>query len=211
MIPIIFGLQMKKIIVVGVILCLQTLQVWSQSYGTSLGLRFGNQSDYRTIGLTAQQRIKKGWTIEGIVQSDFNNNTTFHALIEKHQRLISKRFNYYYGAGLSAGTEESILKNPLTREITTTYGNATVGVDLILGVEITLLKANISIDYKPNINIIGRNPWYSGQVGISARSVLVKGSTQNKNKRQKNRAKRKKNKVQRSFFKNIIQDVREVF
>src|SRR5690606_148307 len=110
-----------------------------------------------------------------------------------------------------AGTEESIIKNPVTKEITTRYDNATVGVDLVFGVEITLLKANISIDYKPNINLMGRNPWYSGQVGISARSVLIKGSTQNKNKRQKNRAKRKKGKEQKSFFKDIIQDVKEVF
>lgn len=207
----IFAFRMKKIIVGIVILFLHAFQVRAQSYGTSLGLRFGNQTDYRTIGLTAQQRIKKGWTIEGIVQSDFNNNTTIHALVERHRRLISKRFNYYYGTGLSAGTEESIIKNPITKEIITTYGNATVGVDLIFGVEITLLKANISIDYKPNINLMGRNPWYSGQVGISARSVLIKGSTQNKNRRQKIRAKRKKNTEEKSFFKDIIQDVKEVF
>src|SRR5680860_860842 len=164
---------MRELIIMGAILTMPIVQLCAQSYGTTLGLRFGNQLNYRTIGLTGQHRVMKGLTLEGIVQSDFNNNTTVHALVQKHHRLITKRFNYYYGTGISLGTEESIQKNPVTREITTTYGNATVGMDLILGVEMTFLKAHISIDYKPNINFTGRNPWYSGQVGISARSVLV--------------------------------------
>lgn len=202
---------MRKILFVAFIFALPSIQVFGQSYGTTLGLRFGNHLNHRSMGLTAQHRIIKGLTIEGIVQSDFNNNTTVHALVEKHHRLISKRFNYYYGTGISLGTEESTQKIPATREIITTYGNTTLGMDLIFGVEITLLKANISIDYKPNINLVGRNPWYSGQVGISARTVLVKGSTQNKNKRKKSRAKNRKNNQQKPFFKKIIQDVKEVF
>ena len=185
--------------------------VFAQSYGTSLGLRFGNQQDFRTVGLSAKHRIEKGWTLEGIVQSDFNYNTTFHALIERHERLISKRFNYYYGTGISLGQEASTLKDPSTKEIISTYGNKTLGLDLIFGIELTLLKANISIDYKPNINLIGRNPWYAGQVGISVRSVLVKGSTQNKNRRQKSRQKKRDNQEEGTFFKNIIRDVKEVF
>lgn len=195
------------------LLCLVALapQVQAQSYGTSLGLRFGNQQDFRTVGLSAKHRIQKGWTVEGIAQSDFNYNTTFHALIERHERLISKRFNYYYGTGISVGQEASSIKDPATKEIISTYGNKTLGLDLIFGVELTLLKANISIDYKPNINLIGRNPWYVGQVGISARSVLVKGSTQNKNRRKKSREKRRNNQKEGTFFKNIIRDVKEVF
>lgn len=202
---------MKKILIAAMVLALPSIPVFGQSYGTTLGLRFGNHLNHRTMGMTAQHRIMKGVTLEGIVQSDFNNNTTVHALVEKHHRLISKRFNYYYGTGISLGTEESTVKIPATREIITTYGNATLGMDLIFGVEITLLKANISIDYKPNINLVGRNPWYSGQVGISARTVLVKGSTQNKNKRQKMRAKKRKNREQEPFFKKIIQNVKQGF
>ena len=107
--------------------------------------------------------------------------------------------------------EESWIKNPETRQIVHTYGNATIGMDLMVGVEMTLLKANISIDYKPNINLAGRDPWYTGQVGLSFRTVLVKGSTQNKNKRQKARANRRKHQNRDPFFKNMIQNVKENF
>ena len=105
---------------------------------------------------------------------------------------ISDRVGFYMGGGLSFGSEESVRNNRDAREIITTYGNATVGVDLIFGLEFTLLKHNFSVDYKPNFNLAGREPWYRGQVGFSARGVLVKGSTQNKRKRQRTRERKKK-------------------
>ena len=169
---------------------------FSQSYGTALGLRFGNSDTNRMIGLTLQQRILDHVTIEGIVQTDFNLNHTASILAERHHSLISKRFNFYYGAGISFGNEESMVKNPATKEIIHTYGNVTSGVDLIGGIELNIASVSISLDYKPNINIAGREEFFKGQVGISARSVLVKGKTQKKNQRQRQRAKSKKAKSQ---------------
>ncbi|WP_425638702.1 hypothetical protein ACPUEN_04000 [Algoriphagus yeomjeoni] len=167
----------------------------AQRYGTAVGLRFGNSNQYRTVGLTAQQRITKRLSIEGIVQSDFKLNTTLSVLLEKHHPIISKRFNYYYGAGASFGVEESFVKDEENKQITHTYGNTTAGIDLIGGLELTVLNTVISLDYKPNINLVGREEFYRGQVGISARMVLVKSKEQKKKQRQKQRAKNKSQKV----------------
>lgn len=164
---------------------------FSQSYGTSAGLRFGNNQDYRTIGITGKQRLIKGVTAEAIIQSDFTANTTAHFLLARHRPMISKRFNYYYGGGLSVGMEESRQKVPESMQVVTTYGNPTMGMDFVLGVEMTLMKVNLSLDYKPNINLAGKEQWYAGQIGISVRPVLVKGKEQQKRKRQKARKKRK--------------------
>ncbi|REG94242.1 hypothetical protein [Algoriphagus antarcticus] len=167
----------------------------AQRYGTAVGLRFGNNSNYRTVGLTAQQRITKGLTVEGILQSDFKRNTTFTALLEKHRPIISKRFNYYYGVGGSLGMEETFVKDEESNQILHTYGNSTAGIDLIGGLELTLLNTAISIDYKPNINLVGREEFYRGQVGISARMVLVKSKEQKKKQRRRQKAKNKSQKV----------------
>lgn len=167
----------------------------AQRYGTAVGFRFGNSNQYRTVGLTAQQRISKRISIEAILQSDFKLNTTFSALLEKHHPIISKRFNYYYGAGASFGVEESFVKDPESKQILHTYGNTTAGLDLIGGLELTVLNTVISVDYKPNINLVGREEFYRGQVGISARMVLVKSKEQKKKQRQKQRAKNKSQKV----------------
>lgn len=191
---------MKGIKIWIVIFLSSSYTVMAQSYGTSGGIRLGSNKNHRTVGLSLQQRVLKDITLEGIVQSDFNNNFTAHLLAEKHSRIISKRFNYYYGAGLSLGSEESIIKNPETREITRTYGNGTVNVDLIVGIEMTMLGANFSLDYKPNVNLVGnRGPWYAGQVGISARHVIVKSSVQKRNQRKKKRNKRKRNSSWQDF------------
>ncbi|MDR7128224.1 hypothetical protein J2X69_000552 [Algoriphagus sp. 4150] len=166
----------------------------AQRYGTAVGLRFGNNNLYRTVGMTAQQRITKRLTLEGILQSDFKLNTTFSVLLEKHHPIISKRFNYYYGVGPSFGVEESFVKDPEQKQILHTYGNSTTGLDLIGGLELTLLNTVVSLDYKPNINLAGREEFYRGQVGISARMVLVKSKEQKKRQRKRQKAKRKSQK-----------------
>lgn len=167
----------------------------AQRYGTAAGLRLGSNDYSRTVGITAQQRILKNVTVEGIVQSDFNRNTTLHLLLEKHKPIISKRFNYYYGLGYSLGWEESNIKNPITKEIITTYGNNTNGIDLIGGIEMTILNTTVSLDYKPNFNMSGKEEFYRGQVGISVRTVIVKSKVQDKKRRQRAREKRRKNRT----------------
>ncbi|MCH6236423.1 hypothetical protein [Cognataquiflexum rubidum] len=172
--------------------CFFLQEGFAQRYGTALGLRMGNNSNGRTIGLSGQQRVFKHVTLEGIIQSDFDRNTTLHLMVQRHKPIISKRFNYYLGAGVSSGWEESFLKVPETNQIIHTYGNPTTGVDLIGGVEMTLANTVISIDYKPNFNLSGREEFYRSQVGISARMVLVKSKEQDKKRRKREREKRKK-------------------
>lgn len=168
-----------------------TSVTFGQKYGTAVGIRLGNNDFSRTVGISATQRILKHTTVEGIIQSDFSRNTTSHILLKNHKPMISKRFNYYYGGGFSFGYEESFVKNPSSREIIHTYGNATTGVDLIVGVEATVLGTVVSLDYKPNFNMSGREEFARGQVGVSARWVLISGKAQDKKWRQKKRAKRK--------------------
>lgn len=188
-----FTLDMYKtfLILIFFILCFLVQDVYAQRYGTAMGLRMGKNQYSRTIGISAQQRVFKHVTLEGIIQSDFDRNTTFHFLVQKHSPIISKRFNYYLGAGVSSGWEESFIKIPETNQIIHTYGNPTTGVDLVAGIEMTVAGTVISLDYKPNFNLSGREGFYRSQLGISARMVLVKSKVQDKKRRQKQREKRK--------------------
>lgn len=162
----------------------------AQRYGTAAGVRLGNSQLSRTVGLSVQQRIVERVTVEGILQSDFSRNTTLSVLAKKHSPIISKRFNYYYGGGIAFGREESFIKNDETMQVDHTFGNATVGVDLIGGIELTVANAVLSLDYKPNINLAGRSEFYRGQIGISARTVLVKSKEQKKKQKQRQKAKK---------------------
>ncbi|MCU0400670.1 MAG: hypothetical protein MUE75_06595 [Algoriphagus sp.] len=194
----------KSLLIFLICFLLNGLQANAQRYGTALGLRLGNSDINRTVGLSLQQRVLERITVEGILQTDFSRNFTLSVLVEKHHPIISKRFNYYYGAGLSFGNEESFVKNPSTKEIIHTYGNATTGVDLIAGIEMTLANAVISLDYKPNINLVGREEFYRGQVGLSVRTVLVKSKEQKKKQRQRQKAKRVKTQAPKKSFSELF-------
>ena len=194
----------KSLVIFFICFLLNGIQVNAQRYGTALGLRLGNSDINRTLGLSLQQRVMERVTIEGILQTDFSRNTTLSVLVQKHHPIISKRFNYYYGGGLSFGNEESFVKNPSTKEIIHTYGNATTGVDLIAGIEMTLANAVISLDYKPNINLVGREEFYRGQVGLSVRTVLVKSKEQKKKQRQRQKAKREKSQAPKRSFSELF-------
>lgn len=180
----------KKAILLCLILAFTSPTVLAQRYGTALGIRMGNSEVSRTVGLTMQQRILDRVTLEAIIQSDLSRNTTFSLLAEKHSPIFSKRFNYYYGAGISFGNEESFVKNSVTKEIQNTYGNATFGADFIGGIELALAGAVIALDYKPNINFVGRQEFYRGQIGISARTILVKSKEQKRKQKQRQKARK---------------------
>lgn len=165
--------------------------LFAQSYITSAGLRLAKGNN-RMVGLTLQQRMLKNVTFEGIIQTDFRDNHTVSLLLEKHQPLIGKRLNFYYGAGLGLGNEESFYRVEETNEKVFTYGNKTIGVDAIAGVEFTMLKLNVSLDMKPNFNLVGRENFMSWQTGISIRSVIVTQADKRKRDRKKRREERRK-------------------
>lgn len=150
---------------------------YAQGYTTALGVRLANGDDFRSGGISLQQRIFNKFTIEGIAQTDFSHNHTFHAMIQMHQNIITKSFNFYLGAGVCGGIEENNYTATLNGNTvtTTTFNNKTFGADLIAGLELSVLRFNISLDYKPNFNFYGREDWYQGQIALSLRYILFKG------------------------------------
>ena len=176
-------MRVRSIIVATGIILASLSVANAQSYFTTAGLRFASSKDTRQFGFTVQQRLGKHVTAEGILQTDFRDNHTFHLLAERHHPIISKRWNYYYGAGISLGNEESFVKDPDTRQKIITYDNKTVGIDAIAGIEFTMLRLNVSWDVKPNFNITGRENFMTLQTGISVRSVLVSNADKRKKER----------------------------
>ena len=160
---------MKRILVL--ILCSTISQfAIAQKYQTAAGARVGTR-----FGLTIQQKILKSSTIEGIFQTNIGgkDDILLTFLWEQHNKLIGKRLNFYYGAGIHKGwilnqSVESGLKAPS-------------GVSLIAGLEMTLGRLNLSLDYKPLVNVISGERFYESQSAISLRYVLIKAKKQKKN------------------------------
>ncbi len=208
---------MKKLIYILLIICaIPFSNLFAQGYNTALGVRLGNGDDYRSGGITLQQRIFNKFTIEGIAQTDFTHNHTFHAMIQMHQNIITRNLNFYFGAGIMGGVEENNIVSTLNgNKITTTiYDNKTFGADLIAGLELTISRFNISIDYKPNFNFTGRDNWYQGQIGLSVRAIVFKAPLIDKPKKKKTESifskepsKKKETKSENPTFKEFFDDL----
>ena len=163
--------------------------LFSQAYFTAGGLRLGDE-----FGITVQQKVLKFTTVEGILQSGFRNkNTSLTVLLEQHKRLITKGLNFYLGAGVHKTWLDQNLTDPLVDD--------PFGVTVVLGGEFTLGRLNLSLDYKPQINVWGGQKDFVSQGALSARYVLVKRIKKKKKKQawkfwqkdRKNKHKKKKN------------------
>jgi len=149
---------MKKILLF--FLLVFPVLIQAQAYRTAGGIRLG--TDW---GFTLQQKVFDQTTIEMIIQSSFKREeTNLTLLLEQHKRLLSKRFNFYYGAGFH---KVWITEKDLEYD-------APAGVTFITGAEMTIGRLNISWDFKPAVNIWGGENTFYTQSGLSLRYVLVK-------------------------------------
>lgn len=139
-------------------LFLMSLSAFAQKYNTAIGARLSSEG----LGLTVNQRILPKVAIEGIAVSNLQNRTSLTAMVKKHNNLIGRRLNWYVGGGAHTSIEQ--------RE----YVNNSFGFDGVVGMELTLLRMNLSVDYKPTFNVAGGVQNFQHYTGVSARFVLFK-------------------------------------
>lgn len=134
----------------------------TQTYFTTGGLRLG--TDY---GLTLKQFVFKKTTVEMILSTEDNAKTNLGLtfLVDKHQPLLTRNFNLFYGAGLSwnwfyENQEASIQHRKL-------------GVPVQVGLEFTIGKINLSWDYTPILYISTKSNAFDTLKGLSVRYVFI--------------------------------------
>lgn len=160
-------------------LCLMMLvsTAEAQRYNTAVGLRLS-----KGVGLTIQQRIASQWTIEGTAFTNFGGNTDYAFTGQYHGKIIfQKRLNWYVGAGFHTGSFDD--------------GN-TNGLALIGGLEFSIKRLCLSIDYMPLFNFTEAGSWYEATPAISARYILFKRpkkTLKDRLKRSKKKKKKKRN------------------
>ena len=179
---------MKNILFFIIALLLSFPNLNAQTYTTAGGIRIGN-----SIGLTVNQRILRKTSLEGILQNDFNKNTYFHILARQHTPLITRRANVYYGGGLHFGVQDG--------------STGVAGLDGVLGIEMTLLRLNISGDLKPQLTSgPGRNLTLNG--AVSVRYVLVRDNVFERwEKQRKKKRRQRERQKKRDEGNGILKDI----
>ena len=136
----------------------------AQKYNTLAGIRIGDD-----FGISFAQRIANKNTVELNIQpGTFAGKTMYSALVKQHYSLITKRFNFFMGAGIYH-RQFTIYNFESTKQ------NTSTGLAFTFGAEFTIGRLSISTDYLPLVTIGNNNTnqrFYTTS-GFSLRYVLV--------------------------------------
>lgn len=159
---------MKKIVFYTLLSSLIFLsqQLQAQAYKTSAGIRAGDPT-----GLSVKHFISGADAIEGIVAWRWRGLQAT-ALYERHATAFNvEQLNWYYGAGAHVGFFDGYKDHPFFDKEDYNKSYVVIGVDGILGLEYDIreIPLTVSLDWKPEINIIGYSGTWLGGGGLSVR------------------------------------------
>ena len=144
-------------------------QLKAQDYKTALGLRLSSRGPAVNNSLTFKTFVNPKLAIEGLFT--FDNKTAIGALFEIHNDIPSTDgLKWFYGAGAYLGFDSD--KTHTDRALM--GGQGVVGLDY----KFANLPLNISLDWKPELNIIDNINFEPAAVGFSIRFTLGKSQVQ---------------------------------
>jgi hypothetical protein len=125
----------------------------TSTYKTAIGIRLGPSVPAIKSGITVKHFMNDN-AIEGIVS--FGNGIAICGLYEIHKPLATDNLKWFTGFGAYAGF---------------TSNTSNIGAAGIVGLDYKFdaLPLNISLDWKPELNIITRVGFEASTVGFSAR------------------------------------------
>lgn len=151
-----------RISILTCIILFVTTFVNAQMYNTSGGIRMADD-----FGINFAQRIANKNSVEVILQpGTFTGHEMYAALLRQHYPLITKRINFYMGAGVYGR------RQPLS-STDTPAKSGNMGVALTFGGELTLGSLNLSTDFLPLMLLGGSdNRRFQTTNGLSIRYVM---------------------------------------
>ncbi|MGB0136506.1 MAG: hypothetical protein ACPF83_04640 [Flavobacteriales bacterium] len=141
---------MKSRLLALALVCLTTV-AFGQDYNRAIGFRGGFFS-----GITYKQFVDENMAIEGILHSRYAG-WQITGLAEWHGAAWDvPGLNWYYGAGGHVGIFTYSENSPYF-DAEATGTKVGVGVDGVLGIEynIKTIPINVSLDWKPALNLVG--------------------------------------------------------
>ena len=145
---------MKRIILIAGILLVLAAASSAQDYRFAVGVRLSNSTPTLSNSITGKYFVTGQSAIEGLVS--FGSRFGMGALLEIHKKFKPEGFGWFYGGGVYVGFEGS-----------DTYLGPTgiVGLDY----KFTGIPLNLSLDWKPELDIIPGIRFVPDAIALSAR------------------------------------------
>ena len=149
---------MKKQFLLIYLIAVISISANAQEYRTALGIRLGPNSAAISPGFTIKHFLNETSALEGIV--GISNGIGLCALYEWHRPIAAvDHLQWFVGAGGYAAFKSS---------------NSFIGAAGIVGLDYRFenIPLNLSLDWKPELNIISQVGFESSAVGLSARFIF---------------------------------------
>lgn len=151
-------------------LCICSISnVQAQDYKTALGVRLSSAAAAVNNAVSIKQFISANTAIEGLLS--FGDPLAFGVLLEKHKPLSSEGLQYYYGAGGYLSFPKTYNPNKQKNEVDPNFGaQGVIGLDY----KFANVPLNISLDWKPELNIVSDINFEPAAIGFTARFTFGK-------------------------------------
>jgi hypothetical protein len=159
-------MQTARFILPSVVFLALAFTLPAQSYKTAVGFRVDEG-----VNLTLQQHLFSDWTVEGILHTSIaSRDLGITLLAEKHQKILFRGLNVYFGAG-----PHYYWKSDANRQ-ENEIADRVAGLSVIGGAELSLGRFNVSVDLKPELHLSGDTvyPLEWNGAAVSVRYVLAK-------------------------------------
>ncbi len=160
---------MKKIILSLIIVCTTFAAVQAQDYKTALGVRLSSSNAMVNNSVSFKQFINEKTAIEGLLS--FGDPLAFGALLEIHQPLSPAGLTWFYGGGGYLAFAKKYDANK-QREVT----DPNFGAQGVIGLDYKFnnIPLNLSLDWKPELNIVSDINFEPAAIGFTARFTFGK-------------------------------------
>jgi len=141
----------------------------AQDYKTALGVRLSSSNAMQNNSISFKQFITERTAIEGLFT--FGDPLALGVLVEFHKPLAPAGLTWFYGAG---GYISFVKKVNVANAKSTTDpnfgGQGVIGLDY----KFNNVPLNISLDWKPELNIVSDINFEPAAIGFSARFTFGK-------------------------------------
>jgi hypothetical protein len=171
---------MKNIIAIAITICLlgaassifaqeETTVADNTTYKTAIGIRLSSSPAIQSNSISLRHFLNESTAIEGLFS--FGDPLTIGALLEFHRPFSTPGLQWMYGAGGYIGTGKEYDAEK-ARDVSKTYFGAQgiVGIDY----KFANIPLNLSLDWKPELNIIQDINFEPAAVGFTARFTFGK-------------------------------------
>lgn len=162
---------MKKILFV----CLLTAGLGSlnnlqaQDYKTALGVRLSSANAMQNNSISIKHFVTEKMAIEALFT--FGDPVAVGALFELHKPLAASGLSYFYGAGGYMAFVKTYNPNNNKNETDPNFGaQGIIGLDY----KFNNIPLNLSLDWKPELNIVNDINFEPATIGFSARFTFGK-------------------------------------